>query len=365
VPHELRALKRWVLWRYELKPGRAKWDKVPYAADGGGRASSTDPESWSDFDGCRDGFEAAAGGWSGIGFNPLFADGITVIDLDACRDPATGRLEEWAAAVVAAFDTYFEVSPSGRGLRGFCYGKKPGLRCKKGNVELFDGRTAEGTPGGKYLTVTGHNLDESPASVNPRQEQIEAMYVETFGAAEEASPRAEAAPTDLTDEQITALLSRAANSAKYAALMRGEWKPLGYPSQSEADAALAALIAFYTSDPAQVERLFGASELAKRDKWSSRPDYRRRTVEFVLKQKREGYPPPLRPSKRVHEGNGHGGPPSRRARPRTRRPSGRPSCGTGGTATSRRSAAATCFTRTPCAARSGRRKPASAPPKTC
>ena len=52
---ELRQSARWVLWRFELKadwkPGDPKpWTKVPYRADGKGKASSKNAPTWATFD---------------------------------------------------------------------------------------------------------------------------------------------------------------------------------------------------------------------------------------------------------------------------------------------------------------------------
>jgi replicative DNA helicase len=71
---------------------------------------------------------------------------------------------------------------------------------------------------------------------------------------------------------------------------------------SRADLALCSYIAFYTQDPAQIDRIFRSSGLY-RDKWE-REDYRRRTIETAIRGKSEIYsggtpqppPPPSQPS---------------------------------------------------------------------
>ena len=40
-------------------------------------------------------------------------------DLDSCRDPATGVIAPWEQEVIDRRETYFEISPSGRGVRFF------------------------------------------------------------------------------------------------------------------------------------------------------------------------------------------------------------------------------------------------------
>lgn len=49
IPDELCQLPQWVCWRYEERKG--KRTKVPYCAQNGGLASSTDPQTWCSFTG--------------------------------------------------------------------------------------------------------------------------------------------------------------------------------------------------------------------------------------------------------------------------------------------------------------------------
>ena len=52
---------------------------------------------------------------------------------------------------------------------------------------------------------------------------------------------------------------------------------------SSADMALMNILPFWThGNPEQMERIFGLSALAKRDKWTERPDYRQRTIQKAL-----------------------------------------------------------------------------------
>lgn len=62
------------------------------------------------------------------------------------------------------------------------------------------------------------------------------------------------------------------NGAKFSRLWQGDWS--GYPSQSEADAVLCAMLAHWTgADPGRIEALFRQSGLY-RENWE-RSDYRR------------------------------------------------------------------------------------------
>jgi putative DNA primase/helicase len=69
-------------------------------------------------------------------------------DLDDCRNPETGELEEWAAKIVQDLDGYAEVSPSGKGVHIIVRGKAPNK--KRGKVEAYSSE--------RYFTMTGQVL---------------------------------------------------------------------------------------------------------------------------------------------------------------------------------------------------------------
>src|SRR5262245_22242695 len=115
VPAELRERHQWLLWRYERRDGH--WTKPPYTT-AGSPSSSTDPSTWTTFERALDAYRAG-GGWDGIGYAHLSEEQLTGIDLDKCRDPASGAINPEDAAIVADLDTYAEVSPSAEGVRLF------------------------------------------------------------------------------------------------------------------------------------------------------------------------------------------------------------------------------------------------------
>ena len=79
-----------------------------------------------------------------------------------------------------------------------------------------------------------------------------------------AGTNGHAEPSRYTDDEIVVKLSRAKNSAKFSRLMDGDISGHG-DDASRADAALCSLIAFYTDDKEQIERIFNRSQLATRE----------------------------------------------------------------------------------------------------
>jgi primase-polymerase (primpol)-like protein len=107
--------------------------------------------------------------------------------------------------------------------------------------------------------------------------------------------------SELKDEKVLEVARTAKNAAKFEALWSGD--VCGYPSDSEADQALVSLLAFYTQDTEQLDRLFRQSVLC-RQKWLERPDYRHRTITRALSTLRETYTPDDG-ARMVVGGNGH------------------------------------------------------------
>jgi putative DNA primase/helicase len=144
LPEELRQRHQWVVWKLEERDGKPT--KVPYIAGGSGKASSTDSLTWRSFEEAVQALET--GRYSGIGFVFSSGDPFAGVDLDDCRDPETGELEEWAAKIVEAFGSYAEVSQSGTGVHIIVMGKAPNK--KRGKVEAYSSE--------RYFAMTGRVL---------------------------------------------------------------------------------------------------------------------------------------------------------------------------------------------------------------
>jgi primase-polymerase (primpol)-like protein len=64
-------------------------------------------------------------GYDGIGFVVSKEDDFCGLDLDGCRNPETGAIENWAMEVITAVESYTEVSPSETGIRIFAKAELP------------------------------------------------------------------------------------------------------------------------------------------------------------------------------------------------------------------------------------------------
>lgn len=144
IPEELRRRRQWVVWRLEQRRGEET--KVPYIAGGVGKAVTTDLTTWRTFEEAVQALRT--GRYDGVGFVFSSGDPYAGIDLDDCRNPETGELEEWAAEIVRDLNGYAEASQSGKGVHIIVRGKAPNKR--RGSVESYSSE--------RYFVMTGRVL---------------------------------------------------------------------------------------------------------------------------------------------------------------------------------------------------------------
>ena len=150
IPLELKKAGRFVNWRIHERSGSRKPTKIPYSPlHPGTKARMDDPSTWSDF--FRAVSVAQNSDWNlGIGFVFMVDAPYVGVDLDHCRNPDTGDIKDWALTIVRQLDSYTEISPSGTGVKIIARGSKPGSKCRKGNVEMYES--------GRFFTLTGQLL---------------------------------------------------------------------------------------------------------------------------------------------------------------------------------------------------------------
>jgi hypothetical protein len=86
-----------------------------------------------------------------------------------------------------------------------------------------------------------------------------------------------------TDEEVLEKARAAKNAAKFSDLFdAGDVHRYHGGDDSAADQALLSILAFWTQDESQLERLFSDSALGQREKWRRRADYRKRTIKKAL-----------------------------------------------------------------------------------
>ena len=157
----------WVGWKTQTRDGRAV--KIPFDPISGRRAELDNPATWAPRNDAEFWAIREQGAGVGIMFTEVEGASLAGIDLDTCRDPDTGEVDAFAQEVVDRFNSYAEVSPSGRGLKVFfliasadkagadaIFGGQSGKQFKRGGgdhppaIEIYRGR--------RYFAVTDDSI---------------------------------------------------------------------------------------------------------------------------------------------------------------------------------------------------------------
>ncbi len=274
---ELMDMRIWLLWRWG-KDKNGNPTKVPFAISGG--SSGTNKEwshTWGTY---KDALAAKERSHAaGIGFkipeNYFFLD----IDDRELSDPLVQTL-------LARFDSYTEYSVSGTGIHiyGKCdfsklptfYNKEKHAKLdnqfyqnnRKIGLELYVGGITN-----RFAAFTGNIIEDKPLR------ECTAALLTTLDKNMRKAKKikySEKRDGDKASFDIVCNLRKQKNGEKFKRLY-DDGDISGYGSQSEADAALCALIAFRTGpDLAAIDDIFRSSALY-REKWE-RDDYREATI---------------------------------------------------------------------------------------
>lgn len=263
IPEELKKLKNWVCWKaIPDSSSHSGISKIPINPYTGGKAMSSNPDTWSDFDTAV----RVSADLAGIGF--MFGNsGYMGVDLDdmpqALDDYKSGKKDNVVAEFVYALKSYTELSQSKNGIHIICRGKLPPGRRKikneYGGFEMYDS--------GRFFVMTGDccseftEIADGTETIKPLHEKYLADKKKTPARAENMPP----VPLSLSANEIIEKARSSQNGAKFEALYKGDIS--GYASQSEADMAFCNILAFWCGgDISTMDAIYRSSGLM-RDKW--------------------------------------------------------------------------------------------------
>lgn len=289
LPALLRQNGLFCCWKYETRPDSDKPTKVPYNPNTGGRAQSTNPDTFA----CLDAAEAVQTRYDGLGVG-VFGD-LGAIDIDHCID-ANGEISSMAMEIMGAMSTYTEKSPSGQGLRilftvpnGFQYDKaRHYINNQKAGLEIYIAGATN-----KFVTVTGDTLTPG-LDLQERGEQLQQVLEKYMVRPNKAAPvSGPAAPADLDDVALICRIKRSKHGVEFSALMSGDTSAYD-GDDSRADLALCNMLAFWTDrDAAGMDRIFRTSGLM-RPKWdmpTAGSTYGAITIQNAIQSYKQSYDP--------------------------------------------------------------------------
>ncbi|OJT35468.1 phage/plasmid primase, P4 family [Staphylococcus ureilyticus] len=245
IPHELKQLNQWVLWRAEWDESRQEYKKVPYQVNGV-KASSTNKDTWSNFHDVHSLYDSS-NKYDGIGFILSKESNYICLDIDNAVDINTHQLQTDLGFEMIEL-TYCELSPSGTGLHCFFKGTLPENRKSKRtdlDIELYNN--------GRFMTFTGYTIGVS--EISDDQGVIDNL-VERFFKVEPKKQNITITKTGssiFTDDEIVKMMTK---KSKYKKLLAGDYEGI-FESPSEAVQSLLRVLAFYTGrDKLQMESIF-------------------------------------------------------------------------------------------------------------
>jgi hypothetical protein len=259
VPEELKQLPNWVGWKLESKSDN-KPTKIPYSQKGV-LASSTDKETWRLFDDIK-----SIPPMKNMGAGFVFdGNGIVGIDLDHCLQD--GIVDSRFKHIVDELKTYTEISPSGTGLHIFirCSEKPYNTGRKKEDLEIYSDS--------RYFTITGDQFPGTPNTIIEYPVELIRSLCDPFLNPKTPTPPIKSTTkNDLSDDDIISIISHSSSADKFDRLYySGSITDYGN-DRSRADMALASVLAFYTRDANQIERIMRSSGLV-REKWDTHKTY--------------------------------------------------------------------------------------------
>ncbi|MDS3949963.1 phage/plasmid primase, P4 family [Staphylococcus epidermidis] len=260
IPDELKQLNNWCVWKFENRNG--KRTKIPFNAATGEFAKSNDKSTWSSY-------ETAVNveGVDGIGFffePPYLGIDIDDIDDDLHRFKQGDKLDNIVSEFNEAFKSYTEVSPSGNGLHIIVKGKIPGSRRRKANIEMYDS--------GRFFTMTGKTIGKYKDVTEVSEQVFKTIYEKYLPDNTVKYPTTNNYQQNihnLSEIDVINEIYKSKQAKLFDDLMKGNYEPY-YTSHSEADMALANILAFWCArDYSQMDSIFRQSNLY-RDKWDEK-----------------------------------------------------------------------------------------------
>ena len=264
-----RLIKYWGVARNPANGDKRPWGISP-TSGGWMPLSTTDTRGWMS---AAEAWKAAKklGPSARIGALLTPGCGVTVVDMD--EDYAGDQM-----AMIEWLDSYAEISSSGRGTHIFVQANLAGgVRDAKQDIEVYGQE--------RFIIVTG-NVINGWDVVEPRQAKIDRLVARLGGLKNTAKPVAATVSGGASDDACREALKRVWKQDRVRALWKGDWRAMGYPSQSEADMALIEALCWATDDDAVVATTFRKSSLGQRQK--AQTNYVERTIGSLRKRREIG-----------------------------------------------------------------------------
>lgn len=174
IPIYLKALPHWVIWKAFNEKSDGRFDKVPVCPSLGYKINPLDKGNQMSFEKTLEAYQDGSGDGIGIVLTgeavtyddtgmPLYLIGV---DLDKVK----GSEEKLYAAktIVKSIKSYWEISPSGTGIRIFALSNELVGKGQSPKGEMYNT--------GRFLTVTGHGPKRKVVTATDQLKDIEHQW---------------------------------------------------------------------------------------------------------------------------------------------------------------------------------------------
>lgn len=271
LPEEIKRHTQWCVYKIEPPQKEGQHErKIPINPITGNGASSSDPNTWVDFDTASRLYQES-NEYAGLGF--FFNSDYIGIDIDdipeeikAFKDNPNNpnNTINWLNRLTK--HSYLEVSQSGNGIHAIVKGSYPYTANRKDNYEIY-GKS-------RFFALTGNILNNQKTIKTISKSNLKDLYTSTVGRDANKTQKLvevkQEQPTSnpLSIEEIINKMYASSKGVQIKHLMDGNTKD--YTSDSEADMALCNFLAFWTSkDPNKMDTIFRKSQLM-RPKWDEK-----------------------------------------------------------------------------------------------
>jgi hypothetical protein len=186
-PDELKSLDQFVVWKTITRGDKPT--KVPFQPHYPSKPARTNTRAtWGTYETAVD-VARRNPTMSGIGFVFSAEDPFCGVDFDDCIDEA-GNIDPWVVGWLYRLRGYYEVSPSGRGIKVWVSAKLPGKGCN----ETVDGHAVEMYDRGRFFAIT-HETLEGASTPSDAQEAVSELYSRLSEVAKTRKPKVSTHPT--------------------------------------------------------------------------------------------------------------------------------------------------------------------------
>lgn len=211
IPDLLKEHKGWLVWKFKQMGSGKKPLKIPYYVEGkwrkGTHGSREDRAHLATYDKALALLSKEKDRYKGLGFALLADWNLVAVDFDDCVDKQ-GNVHPDVYKLVKG--TYWEFSPSGKGVRAFFKGHVRDAKSisKEAKAER-GGWGAEFFCSAGFVTITGNvspEVEMVGADIIPMTKAIRKLYDDLIGSRDADTANDTQARVDMTDDEIKRML---------------------------------------------------------------------------------------------------------------------------------------------------------------